>query len=107
VVLVIRGTCEQFRFKTPYRLSQIKTIRINFWQPGNENAEIVKGLADCVEDATSKKLIVTLNQVETLAFNTDSKGFVQFRGLTNDGFAFGSKEKPFTVYPVRDDTVLE
>lgn len=109
---MIRGTCEQFKFKIPYRLSQLKTVRVTFWQPDNEGTEncalpITKVLADCVEDATSKAIIVTLNQIETLAFQTDRKAFVQFRALTTDGFAFGSKEKPITVYPVKDDTVLE
>lgn len=109
---MIRGTCQQFKFKIPYQLSQLKTVRITFWQPDNEGTEdcalpITKVLTDCTEDAASRTVYVTLNQVETLAFNTDEKAFVQFRALTTDGFAFGCKKKPITVYPIQDDTVLE
>lgn len=109
---MIRGACQQFKFRIPYQLSQLKTVRITFWQPENEGTEncalpITKVLTDCVEDATSKVIYTTLNQVETLAFTEERKAFVQFRALTNDGFAFASKIKPITVYPVKDDTVLE
>ena len=109
---MIRGACQQFKFKTPYPLSQLKTVRITFWQPNNDATKdcslpITKVITDCVEDANSQAINVTLNQVETLAFNTDKKAFVQFRALTNNGFAFASKIMPLTVYPVKDDTVLE
>lgn len=109
---MIRGACQQFKFKTPYTFAQLKTVRITFWQQGNEGTidcslPITKERKDCVEDINSKTINVTLNQVETLAFATDKKAFVQFRALTTDGFAFASKIMPLTVYPVKDDTVLE
>ena len=112
VSLLIRATCQQFRFKLPYLLSQIKKVKITFWQEENNGTAdcqlpITKSLAACIGDPDGKELCVTLNQVETLAFETDRKAFVQFRGLTNDGFAFGSKPMPITVYPVKDDTILE
>ena len=112
VSLLIRGTCQQFRFKMPYLASQVKTVRITFKQDGNEGNEncslpIVKTLNDCVTDPESPILLVTLNQVETLAFSTESKAYAQFRGLTNDDFAFGNKKFPITVYPAIDDTILE
>ena len=112
VSLLIRGTCQQFKFKTPYLASQIKAAKITFWQENNEGTEncplpITKTLTDCVADPESPVLLVTLNQVETLAFSTESKAYAQFRGLTVDDFAFGSKIFPITVYPVKDDTVLE
>lgn len=110
--LLIRATCQEFRFKLPYTLSQIKNVQITFWQEGNEGTEdcplpITKTLTDCTGDPDKKELSVTLNQIETLAFTTDKKACVQFRGLTADDFAFGSRIMPITVYPVKDDTVLE
>lgn len=109
---MIRATCQQFRFKLPYTKEQVKKVRIIFWQEDNDGTEdcplpIIKGIDDCGGDTNSKELCVTLNQVETAAFETDRKAFVQFRGLTTDDFAFGSKPMFITVYPVKDDTILE
>ena len=109
---MIRATCQQFRFKLPYIKEQVKKVQITFWQEENEGTEdcplpITKGIDDCAGDPTSKEINVTLNQVETAAFETDRKAFVQFRGLTTDDFAFGSRAMPITVYPVKDDTILE
>jgi hypothetical protein len=107
---VIRGACQQFKFKTPYDLEQLKTVHITFWQPDNNGTEdcilpITKQLTDCKQDQLG--INVTLNQVETLAFSEKSKAFVQFRGLTTEGFAFASRIMPINVYPVKDETVLE
>ena len=112
VSLLIRGTCQEFRFKLPYYLSQVEKVRITFWQEENDGTDLCplplqKTLDNCVVDADSKHLSVTLNQVETLAFVSDSRAFVELKGLTTDGFAFGMRPKPITVYPVKDDTVLE
>ena len=38
-VIVIRGACQQFKFKTPYTLDQLKTVRITFWQCDNNGTE--------------------------------------------------------------------
>ena len=108
-----RASCQQFKFILPYTISQLKTARITFWQKDNEGTTecslpITKTLADCnTGEPDSKELVVTLNQVETLAFATDRKAFVQFRGLTTDEFAFASRIMPISVYPVCDDTILE
>ena len=63
---MIRGACQQFKFKTPYPLSQLKTVRITFWQPNNDGTKdcslpITKVITDCVEDANSQAINVTLN----------------------------------------------
>lgn len=107
---MIRGACQQFKFKTPYTLDQLKTVRITFWQCDNNGTEdcelpITKDENSCTQDAQG--IGVTLNQVETLSFSATSKAYVQFRGLTNDGFAFASRIMPINVYPVKDETVLE
>lgn len=112
VSLLIRGTCQEFRFKLPYLLSQVAKVRITFWQEENDGTQqcslpITKEIIDPTSDVDSKTLSVTLNQVETLAFTTDKRAFVQFKGLTKDNFAFGCRPKPITVYPVKDDTILE
>jgi hypothetical protein len=112
VSLLIRATCQGFRFKLPYSFERIKNVQITFWQEGNEGTDdcplpITKVLADCTGEHDGKELSVVLNQVETAAFMTDRKAFVQFRGLTDNDFVFGSHIMPITVYPVKNDTVLE
>jgi hypothetical protein len=108
VVLLIRGTCQQFKFKMPYDVDDIKAARIKFWQPCNENmSPIIKTLDMCVPDAKTNSIVVTLNQEETLTFADDLRAFVQFRGLTSDNFAFGSRRIPINVYPTADETILE
>jgi len=112
VSLLIRGTCQQFKFTLPYTKSQVKTVQITFWQKDHAGSEdcalpITKVLTDCVWTANSKECIVTLNQVETLAFTDQQKGWVQFRGVTTDDFAFGSRKQIFSVYPVKDETILQ
>ena len=87
---MIRASCQQFKFILPYTISQLKTARITFWQKDNE------GTTEC-----------SLPITKTLAFATDRKAFVQFRGLTTDEFAFASRIMPISVYPVCDDTILE
>ena len=108
---MIRASCQQFKFILPYTVAQSKAAKITFWQKDNEGTAecslpITKTLNDCIGEPDSKELVVTLNQVETLAFVTDRKAFVQFRGLTQDDFAFASRIMPISVYPVCDETVL-
>lgn len=109
---MIRASCQQFKFILPYTKSQLKKAIITFWQKDNGGTTkcslpITKTIDDCVGEPDSKEVVVTLNQVETLAFATDRKAFVQFRGLTTDEFAFASRIMPISVYPVCDDTILE
>lgn len=108
---MIRASCQQFKFILPYTVAQLKVAKITFWQKDNKGTAecslpITKTLNDCIGESDSKELVVTLNQVETLAFVTDRKAFVQFRGLTQDDFAFASRIMPISVYPVCDETVL-
>ena len=108
---MIRGACEQFRFKTPYPLSQLKTVRITFWQLGDDGNDVepipTKLITDCTENGTPGYIYVTLDQRETLAFKSDRQAFVQFRGLPIAGGAFSSYVEPFAVYPTKDETILE
>jgi len=104
---LIRATCQQFRFKLPYKKEDIKKVQITFWQEDNPALPITKGIEDCMGDPDSKELYVELDQVATAAFKTDRKAFVQLRGLTINDFVFGSRVMPITVYPVKDDTILE
>lgn len=111
VSLLIRATCEQFRFTLPYMVSQVEKVQILFWQKTDDGetyiSRIEKCLDDCYKNPDSKQISVTLNQEETRSFSADRRAFVQLRGLTSDGIAFGSREQPITVYPVEDDTILE
>ena len=47
-VIVIRGACQQFKFKTPYTLDQLKTVRITFWQCDNNGTKdkVISNIAD-------------------------------------------------------------
>ena len=111
VSLLIRATCEQFRFTLPYNVSQIEKVKILFWQKADDGEEYItrieKGLDDCYKDQDSKQISVTLNQEETRSFRADRMAFVQLRGLTIDGIAFGNIKEPIVVYPVEDDSILE
>lgn len=108
---MIRGACQQFRFQTPYPLSQLKTVRITFWQIGDDGNDIepipTKIIDDCTENGTSGYIYVTLDQRETLAFKSDRLAYVQLRALPMAGCAFSSHIIPITVYPTKDETVLE
>lgn len=109
---MIRGTNAQFKFQLPYRASEVNTVKIVFWQSGNNGPSlsrplpIVKVLDQCKYDASSKEITVTLSQEETLRFSDDRKAYVQLRGTTTDGIPFGSKQSTILVYPVYDDTIL-
>lgn len=109
---MIRGTSQPFQFNIQYESSEISEVRIIFWQLDNDGTEdcilpLTKTKEMCVFDDTNKTISVTLNQVETLAFNTDRKAYVQLKGITTDGFVFASRETPITVYPIKDETIME
>ena len=108
---MIRGACQQFRFSTPYPLSQLKTVRITFWQKDDNGNDVepipTKLITDCTENGTPGFVYVTLDQSESFAFKSDRKAYVQFRALTTTGYAFASHIIPITVYPTKDETVLE
>ena len=108
---MIRGACQQFKFSSPYPLSQLQIVRITFWQEGDDGVDVEpippKLITDCTENGTPGSIYVTLDQRETLAFKSDRQAFVQFRALPIAGCAFSSLEIPFKVYPTKDETVLE
>lgn len=110
---MIRGTNAQFKFRLPYNCSELKTVKITFWQPANSgpNASrplpIVKILEQCSFSGAAKELSVTLNQEETLRFVDDRKAYVQLRATTVDGIPIASREQMITVYPVYDDSILD
>ena len=110
---MIRGTCAQFKFNIPYTLDQIDTVRVTFWQCNHNGSDecslpITKTFTSDNWEEKSKDGVIytTLNQIETFAFTTEEKAYVQFRALTTDGFAFASRIRPITVYPTKDETVM-
>ena len=107
----IRGAYKQFRFKVPYPLQQLKTVKITFWQSNDANNAddpcIVKYKDDCAYDNVSGYIYVTLDQIETLSFKDDRNAYVQLRALPLSGSAFSSYITPITVYPTKDETILE
>ena len=110
---MIRGTTAQFKFKLPYNVSDVATVKITFWQENYSGPDltrplpIVKVLSQCSGSNAPNELLVLLNKEETLRFLDDRKAYVQLQGKTRDGFAFGSKQTPITVYPVYDDSILD
>lgn len=106
---MIRGACEQFKFKIPYTFDQLAKIEITFKQKQNDGTilTITKTEADCtVIYAKSKVVYTKLTQEETLQFSTDTKAEVQWRALTIDDFPFSSKIKKITVYPTLSEAIL-
>ena len=109
---MIRGTTAQFKFKLPYKFSDIKVVKVVFWQPSNSGISkdrplpIVKVLEQCSQGESLNELTISLSQEETLRFSDKKKAYVQLRAESNDGYIFASKQEPLTVYPIYDDTIL-
>ena len=109
---MIRGTNAQFKFNIPYDCSDLKIVKITFWQPGNKGIStdrplpIIKLLSQCNFTDNPNEIAVTLNQEETLRFSDKYKAYVQLRATCKDGNTFASKQEQITVYPIYDDTVL-
>ena len=109
---MIRGTTAQFKFKMPYMYDDVTTIKIIFWQPGNNGSDpehplpIVKTREQCEKTMVSTEVAVRLNQDETLRFSEKTKAFVQLRAIATDGTVFATKQEPITVYPLYDDSIL-
>lgn len=101
---MIRGTTANFRLKLPYRISEIKSATVIFWQDNNYGTPsaplpITKTLGSCTTTANPYELSVTLNPHETARFSTYLKGCMQFEGETLEGIKFGNSEYMFTIYP--------
>ena len=103
---MVRGTTAQFKFSLPYDFDQLETVKIAFWQKGNNHAylPIYKTIENCIQTSNPKELLVTLNPHETFRFSTKTKGYVQLSATTFDGLRFASKQRLITVYPIQDDS---
>lgn len=104
---MIRGMGQQFRFSLPYgsqyNFNRLKDVKIVFWQDDmSEEDIVVKSLYNCTVSEYGTVLYVTLNETDSLKFKTDRKAYVQMRAITIDEDAFGTKEQPFTVYPIHE-----
>lgn len=108
MVDLIRGACEQFKFKIPYMFQELSKVEITFRQKKSNGTTvtITKNKSNCQAVPTSKIIYVTLNQQETLRFSTDTKAEVQWRALTTTGTVFSSRIKKETVYPTLSETTL-
>lgn len=108
---MIRGTYAQFKFKMPYKFSELHIAEIIFWQDGY-NGEvgrplpIKKVLGQCSVGNSPYELVVTLNSEETLRFTDELRGKVQLRAKTFEAHSFASEEERFTVYPMYDDSII-
>lgn len=104
---MIRGIGQQFRFSLPYgsqyNFNRLSDISIVFWQDDMlEDDIVVKHLYDCTVSEYGTILYVTLNEVDSLKFTSDRKAYVQMKASTIDGDTFGTKKRPFTVYPIHE-----
>ncbi len=109
---MIRGTTETFKFKLPCSCNEIKSVKIVFWQEGNNGPSkdrplpIVKVLSQCTTTESPQELAVILGQEETLRFSDKRKGKVQMRAYSESGACFACKPTLFNVYPIIDETIL-
>ena len=107
---MIRGTTAQFRFKLPYKKSELEWATIQFWQPGNMNSNlpITKRLEHCDAPDDSTELCVSLIAEETQRFSEKYKAKVQLRAQhMKSGTVFGSRPQLITVYPMPDHILEE
>lgn len=109
---MIRGTTAQFKFKLPYKFSELNLVKVVFWQPGNDGPDvtrplpIVKTKDYCSQGENEYELTVTLNVEETLRFSDESKAYTQLSATSIEGTRFASKEQKISVYPIYDDSIL-
>lgn len=110
---MIRGIDTQFQFNIPYSCTDLKWVKISFWQPENKGPSqdrplpIVKVLNQCFIDA-DKQLSVILDREETLRFSHKRKAYVELRAGTNTNITFGTKDPVMiTVYPTNDEDLLD
>ena len=104
---MIRGTTAQFKFKLPYKFSELNPIKIVFWQPGNNDRylPIEKTETHCSQsDDDEYCLCVSLDPKETMRFSDKLKARVQLRAYHN-GAAFASRQQLITVYPINDEVI--
>ena len=103
---MIRGMGQQFRFTLPYNsqynFKNTSDITIVFWQDDLPDAEVTKQSGDCTFNEYGTVLYVTLNEADSLKFQTDRKAYVQMKAHTSDGTPFGTKAREFTVYPAHE-----
>lgn len=105
---MIRGTTAQFKFKLPYTLSELSSVTIKFWQPGNPNdyLPIYKNKQNC-EERVEKEIYVSLRPYETALFSDKYKAKLQLIAQPLIGAPFGSKEQLIAVYPMPDDIIID
>lgn len=109
---MIRGTTAQFKFKLPYKKSELDWATIKFWQPGNAGTleaplPITKRLIHCSAPENSNELYISLSAEETLRFSDKFKAKAQLRAQANDGTTFASHQQTIAVYPINDEIVKD
>jgi hypothetical protein len=124
VMLMIRGTTAQFKFKLPYTKENVESIEVVWWQHGHsginrdfplpiakqykrtfdaDGAIVTSGPWNWLDDRT---IGVKLWQQETITFSDKRKAYVQMRGKSVDGHVFASDQELVTVYPIYGDYVF-
>lgn len=109
---MIRGTTAQFKFKLPYKKSELAWATMKFWQDGNNGTPesplpITKRLAHCTSPEDSEELCVELSASETMRFSDKKKAKAQLRAQTIEGKTFASQQQLITVYPIHDDIITD
>lgn len=109
---MIKGTTTSFKFYVPCECNEIETIIVDFWQEGYngpaENRPLpIRKVKDQCDLSEPRTVSVTLNVEETLRFNEERKGYVQFQARTYEGICYATKKREIIVYPVYDDSILD
>lgn len=109
---MIRGTSRTFRFKIPYDVNRVTSAEIIFWQDDYAGTDdrplpIKKNLEAITKSPANDEFYITLEQSETYAFTDRKKAYVQMKCCMGDGFVFGTKAMPITVYPTKIETILK
>lgn len=108
---MIRGTDSQFVFNLPCECSNLASVKIAFWQPGNKGVygccplPRIKTMDNCV--LSGKQIYVILEKNETLEFTDKRKAYSQIICETIGGTTFAGKQEMITVHPVRDEIYIE
>lgn len=99
---MIRGTTPTHTFTLPIDTVDIAKLRITYSQ--NKQTVVEKTEADV--DLSGKRLEYTLNQTESLAFDTRNPVEIQIKIKTYQGTVVASKIMRFNVTEVLNEEVL-
>lgn len=104
--IVIRGTTPTHEFDLPYPIEIIQSLRITYGQ--SRKPVHIKKLGEYGCEVTDGKLKVSLNQIETFAFNPSKHVFIEIRIKLNNGKVVRTEEPiVLKVVDTMDEEVMD